>query len=103
MVGLPPDYVMLTVAGTHGIQETTREHLGVALALKVPLLMILTKIDLATEEIMASTIDTLAGLLEGGGKEAKIIKGKEDLLSAIEGLAKCEVVPIFQASNVTGL
>ena len=47
LVGLMPDYSMIIVGANMGIQRMTKEHLGISLALKVPIFVVVTKIDIA--------------------------------------------------------
>jgi GTPase len=47
LVGLLPDYVMIIVGANMGVSKMTREHLGITLALKIPLFIVITKIDIA--------------------------------------------------------
>ena len=42
-----PDYVLLAVCGVRGLGRLGREHLAVALALEVPLAVVVTKADAA--------------------------------------------------------
>lgn len=42
-----PDYVLLAVCGVRGLGRLGREHLAVALALEVPLAVVITKADAA--------------------------------------------------------
>ena len=49
LVGLMPDYCMVIVGANMGVQRMTKEHLGIAIALKIPLYVILTKIDIAPD------------------------------------------------------
>ena len=44
-----PDYAMIIVGANMGVQRMTKEHLGIAIALKIPLYVILTKIDIAPD------------------------------------------------------
>jgi len=46
-----PHYVMLIVSGNSGVVGTTREHLGLALALEVPFFVIVTKQDVTRPEV----------------------------------------------------
>jgi GTPase len=47
LVGLMPDYAMLVVGANMGISRMTKEHLGITLALGVPIFFVITKIDIA--------------------------------------------------------
>jgi GTPase len=51
MVGLAPDYAMLSIAATHGLQGMATEHLGIALALEVPLFVVITKVRIGKDVI----------------------------------------------------
>ena len=42
-----PDYAMLVVGANMGISRMTKEHLGITLALGVPIFFVITKIDIA--------------------------------------------------------
>ncbi len=67
LVGLMPDYAMIVVGANMGITRMTREHLGISLALKVPIFIIVTKIDLAPEEVFENTVATITKILKSPG------------------------------------
>jgi len=48
-----PDYILLVIDANRGIQKMTREHLGVALALQLPLVVVITKCDVADGQAAA--------------------------------------------------
>lgn len=56
MTGCMPDYVMLMIGSNAGIIGMTKEHLGLALALNVPVFVVITKIDMCPANILESTI-----------------------------------------------
>lgn len=43
---MDPDYALLVVGSNMGVARMTKEHLGLTLALKKPLIIVLTKVDL---------------------------------------------------------
>ena len=47
LVGLMPDYSMIVVGANMGVSRMTREHLGISLALGVPIFFVVTKVDIA--------------------------------------------------------
>jgi len=59
LVGLLPDYSMIIVGANMGVSRMTKEHLGISLALKVPIFIVITKIDIAPKTVYDQTIDTL--------------------------------------------
>jgi len=46
LTGCAPDYVMLMVGGNAGLIGMSKEHLGIAVSLGVPVMVIITKIDM---------------------------------------------------------
>ena len=67
---------MLLVAGT------TREHLGLALALQVPIFVVVSKVDLCPEMITTRTVTQLQRLLTGCRKVPFEIKSDDDAVTA---------------------
>ena len=59
-----PDYVMVVVGANHGITRMTKEHVGMAIALNVPLFVVVTKVDLCPEPVMRETMKQLHRLLK---------------------------------------
>lgn len=52
LVGCMPDYAMVIIGANMGITRMTREHIGLSIALKIPIFFVLTKIDIAPENIL---------------------------------------------------
>ena len=50
LTGYLIDYVVLIVSANSSVQRMTREHLSIALALKIPFIVVVTKIDLVKEK-----------------------------------------------------
>ncbi|KAI8925645.1 P-loop containing nucleoside triphosphate hydrolase protein [Entophlyctis helioformis] len=67
MTGCSPDYVMLMVGANAGIIGMTKEHLGLALALQVPVYIVITKIDMCPKNVLESTINQLVKILKSPG------------------------------------
>lgn len=55
----------MIVAGANvGIQRMTKEHLGIALALRVPVFIVVTKIDIAPPDVFRDSLTQLQKLLK---------------------------------------
>ena len=72
LTGYAPHFAMLVVsANTGGLVGTTREHLGYALALEVPIFFVVSKLDLCVgengREMVDSTIRQLESILTSPG------------------------------------
>ncbi|KAI9287734.1 P-loop containing nucleoside triphosphate hydrolase protein [Umbelopsis sp. AD052] len=104
MTGCAPDFVMLMVGANAGIIGMTKEHLGLALSLGIPVLVIITKIDMCPPNILESTIKQLVKILKSPGcrKIPMFIKTNEDVVVTAANFVSERLCPIFQISNVTG-
>ncbi|KAK5882513.1 hypothetical protein CesoFtcFv8_021092 [Champsocephalus esox] len=62
-----PDFAMLVVSANTGIAGTTREHLGIAMALKVPIFIVISKVDLCMRATVQRTVRQLERILKQPG------------------------------------
>ncbi|KAJ2892357.1 hypothetical protein IWW38_003252, partial [Coemansia aciculifera] len=67
MAGGAPDYVMLMVAANAGLSGMAKEHLGLALALNIPVFVVITKIDMCPPNVLDTTIKQLTKVLRSSG------------------------------------
>jgi GTPase len=67
---------------------TYREHLGIALALNVPVMVVITKIDICPPQILEQTITQLTKILKSPGarKIPIFIKNREDCINTAVSL-----------------
>lgn len=101
------DYAVVTVGANMGVLRMTKEHLGIALALKIPIIIVITKIDLAPEHILHNTINRLKRILSSqaaGRKSPFLIENDTDSDKYIRMNVreKIQHIPIFQVSNKSG-
>lgn len=100
-----PDYAMLVVDSNRGaIVGMTKEHLSIMLGLKVPFFVVMTKIDMASDENRQATLDALLKMLKRPGlhKTPVHIKNMQDVLTCVKTISGGVVTPIFQTSCVNG-
>lgn len=104
LTGHLPDYACLIVGANAGIVGMCKEHLGVALALKVPAFFVVTKIDLAPEHVLKHTLQTLTGILKKPGvrKRPFLVRSRDDVLTCVRHMHTDSLAPIFLTSSVTG-
>lgn len=102
------DYAMIVVGANMGVTRMTREHLNVAISLKIPLFFVITKIDICPANILAETIESIATLLK---KTKRYTLGYEliespdsanQILNLYRNKEFYNICPIFQTSNKTG-
>lgn len=99
-----PNYCLLMVAANNGLIGMSKEHLGIALALNVPVMVIVTKIDICPPQILQQTLTQLTKILKSPGarKIPIFIKNREECVNTATQFVSQRICPIFQVSNVTG-
>jgi len=99
------DYAMVTIGVDRGIIGMTKEHMAIALALKLPLFLVITKIDIAVERKLENIQKRLANIFKLPIAGKKKIEKIDD--SNIDALIKnytpnYDKVPLFLVSNTEG-
>ncbi|CRG90660.1 GTP-binding protein 1 [Talaromyces islandicus] len=104
MLSSSPNYCLLMVAANNGLVGMSKEHLGIALALNVPVMVVITKIDICPPQILQQTITQLTRILKSPGarKIPIFIKDREETINTATQFVSQRICPIFQVSNVTG-
>lgn len=99
-----PNYCLLMVAANNGLVGMSKEHLGIALAQNVPVMVVITKIDICPPQILQETIMQLTKILKSPGarKIPTFIKTRADVVNTASQFVSKRIVPVFQVSNVTG-
>ncbi|TKA29192.1 hypothetical protein B0A50_03702 [Salinomyces thailandicus] len=99
-----PNYCLLMVAANNGLIGMSKEHLGIALALNVPVMVVITKIDICPPQILQQTLTQLQKILKSPGarKIPILIKNREECVNTATQFVSQRICPIFQVSNVTG-
>lgn len=104
MTGHAPDFCMLMVGANAGVIGMTKEHLGLALALKVPVFVVVTKIDMCPVQKLQDTLKMLQKILKSPGvkKIPVLVSNIDDVVVSATNFCSERMCPIFQISNVTG-
>ncbi|KAK0507745.1 hypothetical protein JMJ35_009634 [Cladonia borealis] len=99
-----PNYCLLMVAANNGLIGMSKEHLGIALALNVPVMVVITKIDICPPQILQQTITQLTRILKSPGarKIPIFIKNRRETIETATQFVSQRICPVFQVSNVTG-
>ena len=110
VTGMFPDYGILVIGANAGISRLTREHLGILLYLKIPIIIIITKIDMAPKQIYKKLINRLKKIIEKTSFE-KILyyityseknnKETEHYINHMNG--DLDIIPVISISNKTGI
>ena len=104
MTGHSPDFTMLMIGANAGVVGMTKEHLGLALALNVPVFVVITKIDMCPNNVLQNTVKLLHKVLKSPGcrKIPVMVQNPDDVVLAATNFATERLCPIFQVSNVQG-
>eukprot|EP00794_Sanderia_malayensis_P020007 gene20007-21968_t len=104
LTGCFPGAVMLVVGANTGMAGTTREHLGLAIALRIPLVVVITKTDLSSSEMLDRTMMQLERILKSPGcnKVPIRVEDMDDVATSASNFPSGQVTPIFRVSCVNG-
>ena len=96
---------MVTIGVDRGIIGMTKEHLAIALALKIPIFIVITKIDIAMERKLTKIEKRIASIFKlpvAGKRELEFINNSniKDLINNYT--ADYDKIPVFKVSNTTG-
>jgi GTPase len=99
-----PNYCLLMVAANNGLVGMSKEHLGIALALNVPVMVIVTKIDICPPNILEETIAQITKIMKSPGarKIPTFIRDREECINTATQFVSQRICPVFLVSNVTG-
>ncbi|KAF5385788.1 hypothetical protein D9615_002552 [Tricholomella constricta] len=99
-----PSCVILIVGANAGLIGMSKEHLAIALALSVPVVVCITKIDMTPANKTEETIKQVVKILKSPGcrKTPVFVRDVETAVELSTSFGSDRLCPIFQISNVTG-
>ncbi len=98
IVGQKLDYGILTIAADDGITHVTKEHLGILLAMELPVIIAVTKCDRLAKESLERDI---SGLMDLIGKVPKFIRSERDIELLPPFWENKVLVPVVRTSATT--
>lgn len=99
LVGQNIDYGLLTVAADDGVTHITKEHLGLLLAMNLPVIVCVTKIDRVSKKKVEEVELQVEELLKNVGRIPYAIKNGNDIDVVIDKLDA--IVPVVKTSAPT--
>jgi elongation factor 1-alpha len=121
ITGYYPDYAIVIIAANRGILKMTKEHLCILLYLNIPIILVVTRIDIAPPDIYQNTMKTIQQIGKKFHKKIENINSSDELSLTSEELIKAEtnarmkidglvdilhqnddVIPVIVTSNKTG-
>ncbi len=101
LLGQKIDYGLLVVAANDGVMRTTKEHLGILLAMDLPVIIVVTKADMVDDSKLKDVISTISTMLRSVGRVPYHVRNEEDAKKAAELVFSRPVVPLVVTSAVT--
>ncbi|BGP02407.1 hypothetical protein RTBOTA2_003883 [Rhodotorula toruloides] len=104
LTGTAPDFVLLIIGANAGLIGMSKEHLSVALALSLPIVCVITKVDSTPAPVYEQTVKQLVKILKSPGcrKKPVFVNDVGMACELASGFAAEKACPIFRCSNVTG-
>ena len=101
-----PDICMIMVDANNGIKPMTKEHIFLCVTLRIPFIIVVTKIDIckARQNVLKETIQSINKFLKYPGirRIPVPVKTQEDISLSCKNIYSESVTPVFQISCVTG-
>ena len=101
-----PDMCFVIVGANMGLTRMTREHIFLCLTLKIPFIVVITKMDIVKDRknVYTETMEKLYSLLRLPSirRAPYKVKNTDDIFLCAEKLHHNALVPIFHVSNVDG-
>jgi len=99
LVGQSIDYGLLVVAADDGVTHITKEHLGLLLAMNLPIIICMTKIDKMGEKRIGEVEQQIEDMLKNIGRIPFEVKDMNDLTVVIDKLES--IVPVIKTSAIS--
>jgi len=100
------DYVMLIIGANMGVSKMTKEHFNIAKTLNKPIIIIVTKVDIAPKHILDNTLQQIKDILNtefAGERKPWFIDSDQNAKKSSKIISTVKnIYPIFLVSNVNG-
>lgn len=101
IVGQKLNYGLVTVAANEGPTHITKEHLGIIMAMDLPVIVVITKIDMVSDEKAEDVKNKVFELLKLVGRIPYNVKSNEDAEFVSKNMNQ-HLVPVMKVSSTNG-
>ena len=102
LTSLYPDYCLIMIGANMGLNHMTREHIGICINLKIPFIILITKIDIVPVNILEETMTKINNMCKNKIRKIPyLIKNISDIINITKNIKSESIIPILQISNVT--
>lgn len=102
LTSISPDYCLIMIGANTGPNHITKEHIGICITLKIPFIIIVSKIDIVPANILEENMKKINNICKNGAyKIPYLVKTHSDISTIIKNIKSNSIIPILQISNVT--
>jgi len=94
-----PDIMLILVESNRGIQQMTKEHIISAIYLRIPIVIVMTKLDIAIPNKLNSNIRNIKKIMKRVGKNIYEVSEENNVDLAASNLSET-FIPVFKISVV---
>lgn len=106
LTGYDIDYAMVLVGANMGVTRMVKEHVSVVTSMKIPIYVVITKLDLAPDNILQETLENITKLVQKTKRYqmTQLIENIDQVNQMINFNEKniFDICPVFCVSNKTG-
>ena len=96
-----PHIALIMIEGTRGIQKMTKEHIIIGIYLRIPITIIITKIDITPVKKLKKLSQQIKKMFKNVGKNTYFVLNENDIDIALNNISE-NFTSVFQLSNVKG-
>jgi GTPase len=103
--GMFVDYGIVVIGANTDITRLTREHIGILFYLKIPFIIIITKIDMAPKHMYDELLKNIENLIKRNKLANKLIilNSDDDFKHSLNDELTISTIPVISLSNTTGV
>ena len=96
-----PDIMLILIESNKGVQQMTKEHIISSIYLRIPIVIVMTKLDIAIPNKLNNNIRIVKRIMKSVGKHIYEINEENDIDTAIKTISET-LVPLLKISSVKG-
>jgi elongation factor 1-alpha len=96
-----PDIMLILIECNKGVQQMTKEHIISSIYLRIPIVIVMTKLDIAIPNKLNNNIRIVKKIMKSVGKHIYEINEENDIDTAIKTISET-LVPLLKISSVKG-
>ena len=96
-----PDIMLILIESNKGIQQMTKEHIISSIYLRIPIVIVMTKLDISISNKLNTNIRIIKKVMKSVGRNIYEINEENNIDTAVNTISET-IVPLFKISSVKG-